>query len=100
MKKINEMIATMREVDELVGRMESEIMDLRSIVHRYYLMYGHKITSGDLDTPDNISFDVKRAEDSDGSIIAVCRKIDHDKIGLSSNHMLIKKAIRKLSERE
>lgn len=91
MKKIDEQIKQLHEIQYLILKMEEEIELLRNINYRYYLMHGNNIKEGVVNVPNNISFSLS------GDITDTkCQIIQHDKLGITSNYLIIKETINKI----
>lgn len=92
MEKINEQKQLLQDISYLLAKMEAEIELLRNINYRYYLMHGNKVQNGLITVPENISFDVSGEINGD----VQCQIIDHKKINIESNYMIIKYELNKI----
>jgi hypothetical protein len=96
MKKIQEQIETLSNLENLIKSMEYEIEFLRNINYRYYLMHGIEIQGGIIEVPDNLEFGIK-TENKGVQVIAKCEVIDCEKLNIESKHQKIKSFLKKLN---
>jgi hypothetical protein len=80
------------DADEVIRALSSELTKHRIIVERYYQKYGEEVQGGDLsELPDSIEFNIDLMGDK-----VICKRIDHNKTGLSSLFQIIKYNVKKL----
>jgi hypothetical protein len=95
MKKVAQAQSTLETLSELVKMQNNEINRLRYIVARYNMKHGEEIDSSVTNLPDTHDFHVEKND-----FQAICKIIDHKKLGFDSSFMRMQKIINSLNEKQ